>query len=46
MAELNTYLISATITPNKIIALVVVLVVVAAAVGAFLWMRNRNAAAS
>ena len=39
----TAYLISATITPNKIIAAVVVVVVVAAA--AFFYMRSRKSAA-
>lgn len=45
MAELSAYLISATITPTKIVAVVILLVIVAAVVGAFMWMRSRNAAA-
>ncbi|MDQ6773815.1 MAG: LPXTG cell wall anchor domain-containing protein [Candidatus Dormibacteraeota bacterium] len=36
---LNTYLISATITTNKIIAFIVLVVIVAA--GLFFWRRNR-----
>jgi len=41
---LTAYLLSATITPNKIIAAVVLLVVVVAG-GAFYWMRSRKSAA-
>ena len=41
MGPLSMYLISATITPNKIIAAVVVVVVVVAAF--FFWRRSRAA---
>jgi len=37
--ELSTYLITAAITPNKIIALVVLLVLIAGAY--FFWQRSR-----
>jgi len=37
--ELSTYLITAAITPNKIIALVVLLVLIAG--GYFFWQRSR-----
>jgi hypothetical protein len=39
---LSAYLISTAITPNKIIAGVVVVVIIAAV--AFFWMRSRSAA--
>ena len=41
MGPLSMYLITATITPNKIIAAVVLLVVILAAV--FFWRRSRAA---
>jgi hypothetical protein len=43
MSELAAYLISTAITPTKIIALVVVLVVIAGGVGAYMWTRSRGA---
>jgi hypothetical protein len=43
---LAAYLISAAITTNKIIALVVLLVIIAGGVGAYFWTKSRNAKAA
>jgi hypothetical protein len=46
MAELAAYLISTAITPTKIIALVILLVVIAGGVGAYMWTKSRGSGAA
>lgn len=41
--DLAVYMISAAITPRKIVAAVVVVVVVVAALGVYFWSRSRTA---